>query len=404
MLFSPERHESLSTEAWDEDRAMSLIRRIVKDTESRFQPDRFWPSHPNDSADASPAYMLYFGACGVLWALKYLQSVGAADLQRDYAPYVPSLLVPNRLAMGHDNETAFGAYLMGDTSILMLDYWHRPTTETASEIHRLLAATITHPSRELMWGAPGTLLAALFMHQRTGDPRWADLYRETARLLWSQLEWSNDFNCQYWTQDLYGRKSTYLDAVHGFVATAVPLIQGRHLLDAGEWTAWQQCIARTIRQTAEWDGPLVNWRAQLSSAVGGLKLVQFCHGAPGFVICLADFPDASLDDLLLAGAETTWQAGPLRKGSNLCHGTGGNGYAFLKLFRRFHDPKWLDRARAFAMHGIAQTEADLAAFGQMRYSLWTGDLGFAIYLWDCIHGGDRFPTLDVFFADAATGR
>ncbi len=33
MLFSPERHESLTAEAWDEDRAQSLIRRIVQDTE-----------------------------------------------------------------------------------------------------------------------------------------------------------------------------------------------------------------------------------------------------------------------------------------------------------------------------------------------------------------------------------
>ena len=42
------------------------------------------------------------------------------------------------------------------------------------------------------------------------------------------------------------------------------------------------------------------------------------------------------------------------KGSNLCHGTGGNGYAFLKLHRRTGDPVWLERARAFAMTAIAQ--------------------------------------------------
>jgi hypothetical protein len=35
----------------------------------------------------------------------------------------------------------------------------------------------------------------------------------------------------------------------------------------------------------------------------------------------------------------------------------------------------------------------------MRYSLWTGDAGFAVYLWDCLQGTARFPTLDVFFAD-----
>jgi len=107
-------------------------------------------------------------------------------------------------------------------------------------------------------------------------------------------------------------------------------------------------------------------------------------------------PGNELDALLLAAGETTWSAGALIKGSNLCHGTGGNGYAFLKLYRRTGDTRWLDRARAFAMHGIAQTEADHEQYRQGRYSLWTGDVGFAIYLWDCLQGTAAFPTLDVF--------
>ena len=71
------------------------------------------------------------------------------------------------------------------------------------------------------------------------------------------------------------------------------------------------------------------------------------------------------------------------------------------LYQRTGDIKWLQRARAFAMHGIAQTEADALAHGQLRYSLWTGDLGFAIYLWDCLRGEAAFPTLDVFFGTAS---
>src|SRR5262249_39932154 len=55
-------------------------------------------------------------------------------------------------------------------------------------------------------------------------------------------------------------------------------------------------------------------------------------------------------------------------------------------------------ARCFAMHGIAQVEEDAARHGQMRYSLWSGDLGFAVYLWDCLRAGGQFPTLDVFYA------
>ncbi len=62
--------------------------------------------------------------------------------------------------------------------------------------------------------------------------------------------------------------------------------------------------------------------------------MHFCHGAPGFVICLADLPGQALDDLLLKAGQAIWAAGPLRKGSNLCHGTGGKGHAFLQLWRR----------------------------------------------------------------------
>ena len=53
------------------------------------------------------------------------------------------------------------------------------------------------------------------------------------------------------------------------------------------------------------------------------------------VTTFADAPFASpeLDALLVEGGSFTWAAGPLAKGSNLCHGTGGNGYAFLKLHR-----------------------------------------------------------------------
>jgi Lanthionine synthetase C-like protein len=99
---------------------------------------------------------------------------------------------------------------------------------------------------------------------------------------------------------------------------------------------------------------------------------------------------------LIQGGTFTWAAGPLAKGSNLCHGTGGNGYAFLKLYRRTRDLIWLERARAFAMTAIAQCREAHRQLGRGRYSLWTGDVGLAIYLWDCITAEPRFPTIDVF--------
>ena len=56
----------------------------------------------------------------------------------------------------------------------------------------------------------------------------------------------------------------------------------------------------------------------------------------------------------------------------------------------------LARARAFAMHGIVQVEQERTAHGQGRHTLWTGDLGMACVLWDCISGRPGFPTLDCF--------
>jgi hypothetical protein len=401
MIYDPARHETLQTTGWDTQRVRAVIRQIAADAEQRYTPDAFWPAHPMDSEGAAPQTFtpLYFGAIGVIWALHYLQGLGAVRLERNYTTLLARLKAENQIWLADGYESSKSSYLMGDTPALMMAYAQDlQNVACADELQRLITANIDHPSRELMWGAPGTMLASWFLYERTREERWAQGFRASAQRLWSQLLWSQDHACHYWTQDLYGAQSTYLDAVHGFAATASVLIRGRELLPVAQWQAWQECIVNTITRTATWQEAQVNWRALLRAreGKGDVFLMQFCHGAPGFVICLGDMPGNELDALLLAAGETTWSAGPLIKGSNLCHGTGGNGYAFLKLYRRTGDTRWLDRARAFAMHGIAQTEADHEQYRQGRYSLWTGDVGFAIYLWDCLQGTAAFPTLDVF--------
>jgi len=125
-------------------------------------------------------------------------------------------------------------------------------------------------------------------------------------------------------------------------------------------------------------------------------LVQHCHGAPGIIISLAGLPGTDCDELLWQAGELTWRAGPLQKGSNLCHGTAGNGYAFLKLFVRSGERKWLERARSFAMHAIEQCRKDQRHYGHFRYSLWTGDIGLAFFLSSCLDATAQFPTMDLF--------
>jgi hypothetical protein len=417
MLYDPARHEPLhpaDVYGWDETRARACIAAILRDTEAQFSPERGWPTHPldaepgDDEQAGNPS--LYFGTCGVLWALHYLRSMGAAELQHNWTVDAAALVQCTREWLKDDSERERAAYLMGETPVRLLEHEQTGSAAAADRLAELIDGNMKHPARELMWGSPGTLLAALFMYQRTGQARFAELFRRTAAVLWSELQWSEAYGCRYWTQQLYGQVSTYMDAVHGFAGTALPLIRGRHLLAADDWARWQECIATTVRRSATLEitegrqGAHVNWIPWLVLDASQRErwnakprwLMQYCHGSPGFVINLTDFPSPELDALLLAAGETTWAAGPLKKGSNLCHGTGGNGYAFLKLWKRTGNAQWLQRARAFAMHGIRQTEAHAAQYGRLRYSLWTGDPGFAVYLWDCIRGEGAFPTLDVF--------
>jgi hypothetical protein len=73
------------------------------------------------------------------------------------------------------------------------------------------------------------------------------------------------------------------------------------------------------------------------------------------------------EDLLLAGAELIWRAGAYQdeKGHGLCHGTSGNGFALLKGSRA-PATRWLERARRFAVHALAQAERIATANGRRR--------------------------------------
>ncbi len=54
------------------------------------------------------------------------------------------------------------------------------------------------------------------------------------------------------------------------------------------------------------------------------------------------------------------------------------------------------RARRFAMHSAAQVAAAQRRFGRGRYTVWTGDLGTAIYLQRCLAAGSELPAMDAW--------
>src|SRR5258708_27367053 len=216
-LFDSDRHEGLAAPLWDEIAARRAIETIARDCEDRFSPGELWPPHPLD-AEGEPApapfTMLYMGAAGVIWALDSLARRGLAGHTERFAPAVAALEARN-LAQVEPWGYGVESFLLGRSGVLLTHYRVRPSREVADRLAQSIAANVEHPSRELLWGAPGTMHAALAMHEWTGEERWAELFRTSAKALEDALI-DGPEGCGLWDQDLYRQRATYLGARHGF--------------------------------------------------------------------------------------------------------------------------------------------------------------------------------------------
>jgi Lanthionine synthetase C-like protein len=393
MLFVADAHEPLTERDWDEATVRRAITAIAADAEAAFDPETLWPAHPMDELEESEQFTsLYLGAAGVVWALDRLERRGAVELTRDWTDVASSL--PTRYATNPDLAEEVGgripSLMLGEAGVLVVAHGFAPTLELEQRLLDVVRGNGQNPTRELLWGSPGTMLVANALWERTGDPAWVDAWRASADWLWD--EWRDGV----WEQDIFGRKSVILGPAHGLAGNVLVLAGGGHL-DVERRHELERRAVETISRLALREGGLAQWPPSLAETQRPEKYrLQWCHGAPGIVASLSDIAraDGGWTELLEAGGELTWRAGPLVKGAGLCHGTGGNGYAFLRLFERTGDDRWLDRARRFAMHAIEQVEHASETYGRGRYTLWTGDVGAALYLQSCLDVDAAVPTID----------
>ena len=408
MLFDPARHEPLNAAPWSEPAARDAIAAIVADIVGQFDAATLWPSHPREREPGEadmPQPMLYNGAAGVVWALQRLREQGAATVDLDLAAIVAGLHEHSRHWIAA-NESEEASYFLGHSGVLLLQWRYEHSLATADALFALVEANLHNKALEALWGSPGTLVAALHMLEATQEPRWHALFRRGVDLLWQQMSpvrhtAQPDREVWIWIQDLYGKTSHYLGAGHGFAGNLFPVIRGGRWLDDAVVAAFEARALATLEVAAVRDPGLVglvNWEPMFDPALFGSPrpMVQDCHGAPGLVCRLAGTRSAPLQALLREAGELVWAAGPLTKRPGLCHGTDGNGYAFLKLHAMTGEAMWLERARVFAMHALQQSDVLAAQYGARVPSLWSGDLGLALYLWSCIRADSALPTLDVF--------
>jgi hypothetical protein len=391
LLYDPAQHRQLDATPWSETAARAAIETIADDAIGAYRgPEQLWPNALDDlEGDPDVPYRsVYLGAAGVAWALDRLTRDGLAPPLPELHTLADSLpegfrRAPELVSLAPPPAPGL---LFGESGILLAVELIRQTGEQLDDLERCIRGNARNPTLELCWGSPGTMVAALALWRRTGEARWRDAWLDSAD--WLLGEWREDV----WVQDLYGTTYRFTGAGHGFASNTSVLLDGQDLLGERAEPVRDR-IRRVLSElVVEKDG-LAQW-PPLVGVQDGRRPVQWCHGSPGIVTALAGLPpDDETERLLVAGGELTWRAGPLTKGAGLCHGTAGNAYAFLSLYARSGDERWLQRARMFAMDAAADVERRRQASGRGRYTLFTGDLGVALLLRSCLAAEAAFPFL-----------
>ncbi len=370
MLWQTIEHEQLTSASWDEHRANLAVATIVAEAEASIL-ELAWPTHPRDAETSNaPAASLYLGSAGMVWALHKL------DASLELEPVIAGVLARYRSTPDFDAMAWPASLWMGETGIPVVALALGAGEAERRRLSALVTENREHPTWELMWGSPGTALAA----RAAG---LEDAWRDSAEVLWERWDERSDL----WTQNLYGQRSQILGPAHGFAGN-VHALRGFNDDDV-----LRARVSRALEDTAVREDSLVNWPPSAAPPEGFDFPIraQWCHGAAGIIATLGDLMPR---DLALAGGELTWRAGPPRKGPGLCHGTAGSGFAFLKLYELTEDTLWLARAQHFAKHAIEQVERERDLVGRGRFTLWTGDVGTALYIRACSEARAGVPTFD----------
>jgi len=373
MIYNPERHEELTTTDWDESKVIDCIESIYEDSQKNFY--------------SIEKQTMYFGKAGALFGLleisKFLNKPLSLDpkkvISEVYADYLKN----------PDTEKVVPSLYLGEVGILLVEYLLNPSETLENKLFHLVKSNIENPTLEALWAAPGTMIAASWFYDNTKKDGWRELFVENAEYLIAKLKEESDEDL-IWQQDLYGKKVRYTGAGHGYFGNMFGILKNIDLLKSDDKEYVLSHIKLVLDKIAIEEDGAVNWAPVFPPNPELKPLTQWCHGAPGIINCLKKYPqnDPLVESLLVKSGELIWRAGPLTKGVGICHGTDGNGFSFLQLYKRTGNEMWLERARKFAMHCLSQRKNE--------YTLFTGDIGLALYLIACIEKTDNFPFLDDF--------
>lgn len=279
------------------------------------------------------------------------------------------------------------SFLNGDAGPLALaaifSVLEQRNEEADDYIHRLIELGDTADSNapdEILYGRAGYLYALLFVEQETKPLIPDKVLRKTVEKI-----------IQSGTKEAARRKSVvplyyewhdkiYLGAAHGYAGILYMLLNAsRHMSEYEK--------ENLVKPTLEW---LINTKFQsgnFPSSIGSMtdRLIQWCHGAPGFthLLSLASqvYKNPRYRELALECGDAVWERGLLKKGYSICHGVSGNAYTFLHLYQMTKDIKHLYRAASF-VDWCTRYPANEGMRPDRPFSLFEGKAGLLYFLAD----------------------
>ncbi|KRX70380.1 LanC-like protein 2 [Trichinella sp. T6] len=234
---------------------------------------------------------------------------------------------------------------------------------------------------ELLYGRSGYLYSLMLVRKEFGnfsglDAAIAKVVDEVYR---SGIRLGNNTQCKL----LYKWHGTYyLGAAHGLAGILFTLMRTPNFCGNVDL---KSAVEQTIDYLITLRFPSGNYPSSLGKETD--KLVHWCHGAPGFIhMFIQAFAIYGKEEYFkeaVACADVIWARGLLKKGYGLCHGTAGNGYAFLAMYQLTDDLKYLHRALKFA-EWIFDYGKHGCRIADRPYSLYEGLAGTIYYLVDLL--------------------
>ena len=391
---SPERHQPLT----DRRLGRGLGRgprssRIADDAEAAVAGDGLWAEHPDDHDDDgwSMPKTVYMGAAGMVWGLH--------ALGRDHPQLIrgPACQLPARarLARGVCPATGRrGRHPAGRSSC-----WSR-IRRRPMLLEAAIRGNAGNETNELMWGAPGTMLAALAMHggrrRSAGPTPGARAPTSFGRAGCRTRKRRAILDAAAVRQHRSLRRSRpRLRRQRALAVAGTRLLDGEQRGRAGAAGGRRSSTALAVREQRA--GQLA---AARSAPARAHRTASAPSGATARRAWSARWPRSPPDDdgftaLLTAG----------RRADLAGRSAAPTARVSATAPPETASPSWrcisapatsagCSGRAPFAVHALEQVERERAEHGRGRHSLWTGDIGAAVMAQSCIDARPGMPTLD----------